>query len=325
MRAGLGQVGVIVRARLMLVAAPKSVRRCLLAYRDLATMLADARLLTDSFDVVQGAIAFAPSGEPAFRLDAAKHLDGVGPSDDALLAGCRRPGTTRGVDDRLLRLPGAAGAAGDGDARERPWSLPHRWLMTFVGDSRIEAVVGAELGALDPIADIGPLGQLSIAPLRSQAISSPLFQLPREERCFMCNLVRIPETGDGAEARRLVEANRAAYERIKASGGTLYPVSALPLSALEWREHFGADFGRLRTPSAGSTRTTPSRPATRSSLSSGAVAREHRFELEVRVGALGSGAGVLRQPSRPTISLRSPPFGTVTRAMYPLPAATPRP
>jgi cytokinin dehydrogenase len=58
--------------------------------------------------------------------------------------------------------------------------------------------------------------------------------------------VRFPPSDDAAEARRLVTANRAAYERVRAAGGTLYPVSAFPMSAADWRAHFGAAFGRLR-------------------------------------------------------------------------------
>ena len=57
-RAGLGQVGVITRATLRCVAAPREVRQFLLSYPTLAAMLHDARLLAgdDRFDVVKGAI-----------------------------------------------------------------------------------------------------------------------------------------------------------------------------------------------------------------------------------------------------------------------------
>ena len=40
-------------------------------------------------------------------------------------------------------------------------------------------------------------------------------------------------------------ANRAVYERVRAAGGTLYPVSALPMSRDDWRKHFGPAFDRL--------------------------------------------------------------------------------
>jgi len=36
-----------------------------------------------------------------------------------------------------------------------------------------------------------------------------------------------------------------AYRRVKAAGGTLYPVGAFPMSKGEWRDHFGSAFGQL--------------------------------------------------------------------------------
>ncbi len=138
MRAGLGQVGVITRATLKLVAAPKSVRRFLLFYPDLATMLTDARLLSgdNRFDAVQGAILASPSGGFAFRLDAAKYFTGNPPDDAALLAGLhdvpdqRQPSTVAYFDylNRLAPLEAALRANGQ-------WFFPHPWLTTFVGDS----------------------------------------------------------------------------------------------------------------------------------------------------------------------------------------------
>jgi cytokinin dehydrogenase len=43
-----------------------------------------------------------------------------------------------------------------------------------------------------------------------------------------------------------VRANRAVYDRVRAAGGTLYPVSALPMSRGDWRRHFGPAFRRLQ-------------------------------------------------------------------------------
>ncbi|HEX2335192.1 MAG TPA: hypothetical protein VHI72_01835 [Hyphomicrobiaceae bacterium] len=36
------------------------------------------------------------------------------------------------------------------------------------------------------------------------------------------------------------------YERIRAAGGVLYPVSAFTMSAEDWRGHFGPEWTRLR-------------------------------------------------------------------------------
>jgi FAD/FMN-containing dehydrogenase len=247
-RAGLGQVGVIVKATLKLVAAPESVRRVLLVYPDLATMLRDQRMLSgdNRFDAVQDAIAAAPSGGIAFRLDATKNFNENPPDDNVLLAGlsddpAQRQPTTIGYFDYLNRFAAFEAAL----RANRQWFFPHPWLMTFIGDSQVELVVNAELDALRPAADLGQFGQVALSPIRRSAISSPLLRMPSDDLCYAFNLVRMPATSDANEANRLVDANKAAYGRVKAAGGTLYPVSALPLSKDEWRDHFGSAFGQL--------------------------------------------------------------------------------
>jgi cytokinin dehydrogenase len=248
-RAGLGQVGVITRATLRLVAAPREVRRFLLSYPDLPTMLRDARLLArdDRFDAVQGAILPTPTGGLAFRLDAAKLVTGAPSDDAALLTGladdpARRQATTISYFDYLNRLAPLESALRENGQ----WFLPHPWLTTFVGDSHVESVVQDELSRLDPANDLGRFGQIVLSPISRSAASSPLLRLPADRLCFAFNLIRIPATADIHNANRLVAANRAIYERVRRAGGTLYPVSAFPMSRRDWRRHFGPAFNRLR-------------------------------------------------------------------------------
>ena len=222
MRAGLGQVGVITRATLSFVPAPQQVRRFLLFYSSLGGMLRDARLLADDdrFDAVQGAILGAPTGGLAFRLDVAKFFTGTAPDDATRLAGltddpARRQPTTLAYADyvnRLAMLESTLRANGQ-------WFFPHPWLTTFVGDSRVEAVVDDELRRLHPSTDLGRFGQIVVSPIRRSAISSPLLQLPSDDLCFAFNLMRVPATADIDNARRLVDANRATYERVRSAGG----------------------------------------------------------------------------------------------------------
>jgi FAD/FMN-containing dehydrogenase len=106
-------------------------------------------------------------------------------------------------------------------------------------------VVGAELERLTP-ADLGTYGQIVLSALHRPTVTSPLLQLASDDLLYAFNLVRVPATDAAAEADRLVRDNRAAYERVRAAGGTLYPVSALPMSADDWRRHFGPAWGRLR-------------------------------------------------------------------------------
>jgi FAD/FMN-containing dehydrogenase len=125
------------------------------------------------------------------------------------------------------------------------WFFPHPWLITFIGDSQVESVVNAELDALNPAMDLGPFGQVALVPIRRSAISSPLLRMPVDDLCYAFNLVRIPATNDTDGAKRLVGANKATYGRVTATGSTVYPVSALPMSKGEWRDHFGSAFGQL--------------------------------------------------------------------------------
>ena len=209
-RAGLGQVAVITRATLRLVPAPRQVRRFLLYYPDLATMLGDQRLLAAErrFEGVQGAALPAPTGGWMFRLDLVKDLSGDPPDETALLAGLS--------DDR---------------ARAEPSTLPYLDYLD-------------RLAALTP-ADLGPLGQVVVSPIVAASVGTPLLRLPPDPLCFTVNLIRLPATDDAVEARRLVTANRAVYERVRDAGGTLYPVSAFPMSVADWRTHFGAAFDGL--------------------------------------------------------------------------------
>ena len=72
-----------------------------------------------------------------------------------------------------------------------------------------------------------------------------MLRLPADQLCYAFNLIRLTPSDDPAGARRLVAANRATYERVRDAGGTLYPVSAFPMSPADWRGHFGAAFGPL--------------------------------------------------------------------------------
>jgi cytokinin dehydrogenase len=246
-RAGLGQVAVITRATLKLIPAPAHVRRYVLTYPDLRTLLTDERLLAadNKFDAVQGAALPTPTGWK-YRLDAVAQFSGNNPpDDDVLLAGLSddRPAaqvSTRPYFDDLNRLASLEQLL----RSNGQWFYPHPWLTTFVGDAEVESVVRVELATLTP-ADLGTFGQVVLSAFRRQAVTSPLLQLPADHLVYAFNLIRIPTTDDTAEVNRLVTANRAIYERVRAAGGTLYPVSTFPMSRDDWRQHFGAAWGRL--------------------------------------------------------------------------------
>jgi FAD/FMN-containing dehydrogenase len=237
---------VITRATLPLIPAPERVWQIQLFYPDLATMLGDARLLAgdERFDAVQGAVLFSPSGPLTFRLDAAKHVTASEPDGGALLTGlsddpARRAPTTMTYRDYLHRLAAFETALRSAGL----WSRPHPWLATFLGDSAVHDLASGVLAALDPAA-LGQFGQVALSPIRRAAVTSPLLRLPAEDVCHAFNLIRVPGSA-GPAAESLVADNRAVYEQVRAAGGTLYPVSALPMAPGDWRRHFGPAYDHL--------------------------------------------------------------------------------
>ena len=127
---------------------------------------------------------------------------------------------------------------------KRQWSNPHPWLLTFLSGSNAEQVAGEILGGLNE-ADIGPFGRITCYPMLTQAVRTPLVRLPGEDVVFPFNVIRMPAANDPAATERMVADNRLLYRRIRRAGGLLYPVSALPMSPDDWKDHFGPGWSVL--------------------------------------------------------------------------------
>ena len=126
-RAGLGQVAVITRATLKLIPAPEHVRRYVLTYPDLRTLLTDERLLAadNRFDAVQGAALPTPTGWK-YRLDAVAQFSGKQPAGRRRTPRwlVRRSVRGTGKHTAVFRLPQPACCAGAASAIQRPVVLP---------------------------------------------------------------------------------------------------------------------------------------------------------------------------------------------------------
>lgn len=246
-RAGLAQVAIITRATLKLMPAPEQVRRYVLTYPSLQSLIADQRKLVGEgrFDALQGAILPTPTGWK-YTLDVASLFSGGNAPDDAAklagLSDIREAAqlTTVSYFDYLNRLAGLEQLL----RANGQWFHPHPWLTTYVGDAKIESLVAGELAKLTP-ADLGTYGRVVVSAIRRNTVTSPLLRLPADDVSYAFNLVRFPTTDDATAAQKLVTANRAVYERVRAAGGTLYPVSALPMNCDDWRRHFGSAWRKL--------------------------------------------------------------------------------
>ncbi|WP_158075666.1 FAD-binding protein [Actinokineospora bangkokensis] len=231
-RGGLGQVGVVTSVTLALAPAPPQARRYVVEYRTLEDMVADSRALLaeNRWDYLQGAVLPTPDGwRPV--LEGAALVTGTHQDVIEGLNGVVEITTMshRELLSRLEPLEAALRELGQ-------WDNPHPWLTTFVPDAAVEDVVGKILDRTPP-EDLGKFGRVVVSPIAEGAVRTPLVRVP-EGHHHAVNVLRFPGA-DPDEAERLVAVNRELYEVVVRAGGTLYPVSALPLSAAEWAAHYG--------------------------------------------------------------------------------------
>jgi cytokinin dehydrogenase len=249
--AGLGHVGIVTRAVLRLVPAPDRVRAYTLRYEDLAALAADQRrvLRERRADHLQGGVLPDGAGGWIYQLEAAVFTaaaTGARPDDGAMLAGLADRRDAADVQDQsYLEFVSAFDGLVNLLRSSGHWDTPHPWLLTFLPGSAAERIAAEVLEGLTP-ADLGPYGRVLFYPIDRGALTTRLLRVPDEPVVFPFNLVRFPP-GDPDLARGLVAQNRAIYERIRSLGGVLYPVSAFPLSAADWRDHFAGEWELLRS------------------------------------------------------------------------------
>lgn len=245
--AGLGQCALIVRATLGLVPAPRRVRRYRLYHEGPATFFADQRRLARDarFSHVAGQARPALGGTWRYMIEAVTPYDGQLPrvddvlTDDLLIGDLDHDRETEEIEDlsyaeylhrpardeRLLRATGE-------------WDRPHPWLTLLLPEEVAEAFVPAVLAEAEQ-QDLRFCGEVRLRPLSARALRAPLLRRPHGELLCLLSLMRTAPPTDPVTARRMVDANRALYERARAVGGVLYPVSALPMTPEDWRAHFG--------------------------------------------------------------------------------------
>lgn len=238
-RSGLGQFGIIVRARVRLVDVPASARTYTALYDDLHRFMEDQRRLIEDgrFDYVEG-FAVPSNGSWAWQLEAVKYFaPGAEPEDARLLAGLGfQPGTLQVRDSSYFDFVNRLAPLVELLKQLGVWSFPHPWLDMFVPARCAEAFV-REVLAETSEADLGQ-GPVLLYPVRTAELTAPFLRTPTDRHVFLFSLLRtaIPPTPENVAA--LVQKNRAIFERLTDIGGKLYPVDAVPLSPADWHGHF---------------------------------------------------------------------------------------
>jgi FAD/FMN-containing dehydrogenase len=237
--AGQGQVAVITQALLRLVPAPSMVRLYDLFYPDLATLIGDLNRVMDDerFEQLEGWALPQPDGTWVYLLEAiAFHTPAGPPEDVALLEGLHHlPDALQKVDMSFWEW-----------STRVPLNLPkqpHPWIDLLVPGPAIVDFVGDVQATIKPLAP-GDSFSILLIPMKPARFTRPLFRAPREEHAFGFSILRFsPYDPDVIE--RILDYNRMLYDKNRDLGGSHYPISALRLSAKDWRRHYGSQWDEL--------------------------------------------------------------------------------
>jgi len=246
--AGLGQCALILRAVLRLVPAPERVRRYRLYHDDPGPYFADQRRIArDSrFTHVEGRARPALGGGWRYMIEAVAPHDGELPcADDLLIGDLGHDRDTQEIEDlsyaeylhRLDRDERLLRATGE-------WDRPHPWLGLLLPEEVAAAYVP---GALTEPAQQGlrTCGVVQLRPLHGRTLRAPMLRRPAGELLCLLSVMRTAPPAAPDTVRRMVAANRALYERARAVGGVLHPMSALAMTPEDWRSHFGPGWADL--------------------------------------------------------------------------------
>ncbi|AKT38050.1 FAD-binding protein [Chondromyces crocatus] len=246
-RAGLGQFGIIVRARVRLASVKPRVRVYTATYTDLATLTADQEMLIDDgrFDYVEGFASADESGGWIYRLEAASYHDpGNPPADTIKLAGLQfDPGTSEATEQSFFDFANRIAPTVTLLKELGVWQLPHPWLNLFLPGPQAASFIQ---GVLDTITvdDTGQ-GPIVFYPFKRARLTAPFARVPATPNVFIFSILRNAIPGTPENVAALIDQNRQFYEDARAIGGKRYPIDSVPMSRGDWEEQFRPLFSQF--------------------------------------------------------------------------------
>lgn len=241
---GMGQCGIIVRARLPLVTAPREVLMQELAYDDLDAYLGDQiRVARDGrYDHVRGG-AYRKDGRWTFIADVGKYFSPPNVPDMSAL----RRGLQFASSRAPRRMTYVLNLFQYERAQSDVFSARRAYITAFVPASAAKEFVSTVM-ALSPeqarLPRIGGAEFFSVYVLNADRFTHPMLRLPQEEQVFVVWVFRSVPANDAPALARLQQSNRELLARMTALGGRRYSPYSGVMSTGEWAAHFGPDLWR---------------------------------------------------------------------------------
>jgi cytokinin dehydrogenase len=127
--------------------------------------------------------------------------------------------------------------------------VPRPWIDVFLPGQAVEDFVIDTFNQLT-FDDLGLAGFGLLFPQRKQRLTRPYFRVPESQTDWVYLfdvLTSAPLPGPNeAFVESKLERNRGIYERARAAGGTLYPISAVPMQPADWAHQYGPRYTTFR-------------------------------------------------------------------------------
>ncbi len=248
MLGGVGQCGVITRAKVDLVAAKSMARTYQLHYLDNAIFFHDLRTLAGRGECDGVSAQWVPNGadDLAYQIDAVAFFDPAQPpNNQQLLRGLNVPATAVVVTDHsYLDWASRVDVQIDQLRLMMNWDeLVKPWFDVWLDDTAVESYVGEVIPTLTAD-DIGPGGRVLLFPHRRARCNRPFCRLPEPAGSDWIYLFDIltaaPTPGpEPAFTARMLDRNRRLFEKARDTGGTRYPIGAIEFSRADWIRQYG--------------------------------------------------------------------------------------
>jgi FAD/FMN-containing dehydrogenase len=251
---GLGQCGIIVRARLDLVPAQAEMRSYVLTYPTGDGAVGDLRILTERGEVLGAYIGWAPAGTSFVgQLTVSVPITpGSPPDGEHLLRGLSQPLSAATVFDlsypdwvgQVNRLVAQLDAAVDYEHLVKPW------FDVWLGASEVDRFTHDVLAGLDP-RDYAPGSLILLIPARRNGVDHPVFREPRADSTPWMYLFDILDNSavagpDPAFAADRLRRNAELYRKARTVGGSRYPIGAIAFTKADWIAHYGDAWPEFR-------------------------------------------------------------------------------